>query len=376
MKDISMQSTDGVHQAISADEKSAIYRQRYEIYVEEMGRYRAIADHDNRWLKEPVDDVSRLFYAVCGGQLVGSIRLTLGADAPISDTLIEKYGLAPFFEELPHDALIVGERFMVNKDYRGSNVLFDMFTTYMKLVNAMRIQLMIGDCEPHLLNVYQALGFRPYVASNINSPDAGYLIPLVIVAEDIDYVRRLRSPLADVMTDFGDDKRIPACVETLVNRPPGVTSERLTEIADYWQAVYSSLEDLEAHRVSLFDELTEAQVQQCLAKSTIIDCELGDRILKKGNTAQNLFLLLEGVVEVRDGDDVIAVILPGEVFGEIAFLLGRPRTADVYAAAQGTRILSLSETVMRGLIEGEPEAAAKLMLNVSKMLCWRLVRDG
>jgi hypothetical protein len=31
---------------------------------------------------------------------------------------------------------------------------------------------------------------------------------------------------------------------------------------------------------------------------------------------------------------------------------------------------------MRGLIEGEPEAAAKLMVNVSKMLCWRLVRDG
>lgn len=371
-----MQSTDGVHQAIAEGEKSAIYRQRYDIYVKEMDRYRTIADHDNRWLREPVDDVSRLFYAVRRGQLVGSFRLTLGADSPISDTLIDKYGLAPFLEELPHDALIVGERFMVNKEYRGSDVLFDMFTTYMNLVNELRIQLMIGDCEPHLLNVYQALGFRPYDASNINSPDAGYLIPLVIVAEDIDYIRHLKSPLADVMTDFGDKKRIPACVETLVNRPTGITSERLMEIADYWQAVYSSLEDLESHRVSLFDGLTDAQVQQCLTKSTIIDCEPGDRILKKGNTAQNLFLLLEGVIEVRDDDELVAVILPGEVFGEIAFLLGRARTADVYAAAEGTRILSLSETVMRGLIEGEPEAAAKLMLNVSKMLCWRLARDG
>jgi hypothetical protein len=371
-----MQTSDGVYGAETDDEKAAIYRQRYDIYVLEMDRYRDIADHDRCWLKEPVDDVSRLFYAVRGGELVGSIRLTLGADAPLADDLVEKYGLAPFLAELPHDGLIISERFMVNKEWRGTDVLFSMIVAYVNLVNELRIQLMIGDCEPHLLNLYQALGFRPYAARNINSPAAGYLIPLVIVAEDIDYVRGLKSPLADVMKDFGGDKRIPACVETLINQPTGVTSERLVEIADYWQNVYSSLEDLEAHRVSLFDGLSEEQAQMCLAKSTIIDCAPGDRILKLGNTAQNLFLMLDGVAEVRDGGEFIAAILPGEVFGEIAFLLGRPRTADVFAAAPGTRILSLSETVMRKMIEDQPEAAAKLMVNVSKMLCWRLVRDG
>ena len=365
---------DGVHLATGDDERAAIYRQRYEIYVEEMDRYRSIADHENRWLVEVIDQVSRLFYAVRDGELVGSIRLTLGADGGLTPGLIDKYSLVPFLEEVPVEQLIVGERFMVNKALRGTDVLFQMFSTYMRLVNELRIQLMIGDCEPHLLNVYQALGFRPYAHRNINSADAGYLIPVVVVAEDIDYVRRLKSPLADVMADFGENHWIPACVERLVEAPRGVTSERLVDIASYWQQVYGSLEELESHRISLFDGLDDEQAQLCLHKSTILECQVGARLLKRGNTAQNLYVVLGGAVEVRDGDDVLALIAPGEVFGEMAFLLGRPRSADVYVVAEGTRVLSLSESSLHRLIADEPEVAAKLLLNVSRMLCWRLAK--
>ena len=41
---------DGIFPAETAEEKEAIYRFRYEIYVEEMGRYRSIADHERRLL--------------------------------------------------------------------------------------------------------------------------------------------------------------------------------------------------------------------------------------------------------------------------------------------------------------------------------------
>ena len=369
-----MQTQDGVYPAFTEAERNAIYRQRYEIYVEEMQRYGSIADHTNRWLVEDVDEASRLFYAVQDGRLVGSIRLTLGLDGGLSDALVDKYSLAPFLEEVPADQIIVGERFMVDPAYRGADVLFEMFTTYMRLVNELRIQLMIGDCEPHLLNVYQALGFRPYAERNINSPDAGYLIPLVVVAEDFDYVKILGSPLGEVMMDFGDDRRVPACVDRLVDLPSGVTSERLVDIASYWGQVYKALEEVEAHLTSLFDGLEDEQAQLCLLKSTIIDCQAGDRILKKGNTAQNLYVLLDGVVEVRDGDELLAVITPGEVFGEMAFLLARPRSADVYALADATRVMSLSESSLRGLIRDQPEVAAMLLLNISRMLCWRLAK--
>lgn len=370
-----MQLKDGVYPASTDAERAAIYRQRYTIYVEEMQRYGSIADHTNRRLVEEIDEISRLYYSVRDGRLVGSIRLTLGLDGGLSDALIDKYSLAPFLEEVPADSIIVGERFMVDPGYRGTDVLFEMFSTYMQLVNELRIELMIGDCEPHLLNVYQALGFRPYAERNINSPDAGYLIPLVVVAEDFDYICDLRSPLSEVMVDFGDDRRVPACVDRLVDPPSGVTSEQLVDIATYWDQVYSALEEVEAQRISLFDGLDEEQAQLCLLKSTIIDCQAGDRILKKGNTAQNLYVLLDGAVEVRDDDESLAVIMPGEVFGEMAFLLARPRSADVYAVADRTRVLSLSESSLRRLIDDEPAVAATLLLNISRMLCWRLAKD-
>ena len=62
-----------------------------------------------------------------------------------------------------------------------------------------------------------------------------------------------------------------------------------------------------------------------------------------------------------------------DVFGEMAFLLDRPRTMDVYAATDDIRVLSLSEKTIRQMIESDGNTAAKFLLNHSKMLCRRLI---
>jgi CRP-like cAMP-binding protein len=68
------------------------------------------------------------------------------------------------------------------------------------------------------------------------------------------------------------------------------------------------------------------------------------------------------------------VIRTGEVFGEMAFLLERPRTLDVYAASDPVRVLSLSESTIRTMVAEDPAVAAKLLFNISKMLCVRIVK--
>ena len=50
-----------------------------------------------------------------------------------------------------------------------------------------------------------------------------------------------------------------------------------------------------------------------------------------------------------------------------------PRTLDVYAATDDVRVISLSETTLRSLMENQPTIAAKLLQNITKMLCFRLV---
>lgn len=355
-------------------ERHAVYRLRYDVYVEEMGRYQSVADHERRLLSEDVDVQSRISYVEIDGDVVATARLTWGGDGPLPQRMIDQYQLAPFLAELPRSAIAVGERAMVRPHLRGSDLLLKLMCHGMSWVNDNRVQLIFGDCEPHLLNLYLSLGQRTYSKTNVNSVEAGYLIPIVTVVEDIDHFRRLNSPLLPHLRDFGPNARIPACIQRAFAEGSAVTSRVQASPGDYWSEVHGALSELEANRPAALDGLTEEEATRCLNKSTIIECQRGDRVLKKGGVARNLFVVLDGALEVREGDVVEAVLTPGDVFGEMAFLLERPRSRDVFAATDA-RILSLSEAQLRTLIASDPAVAAKLLLNISKMLCLRIVGD-
>ena len=263
---------------------------------------------------------------------------------------------------------------MVDRAYRGTDLIFRLFCTYLAFCNERRIQLIFGDSEPHLLNLYQGLGFRTYSKKNVNSPETGYLIPLVMVPEDLDYMRAIKSPLVDELTDFGDDCRTPSCVEALLRSGGAVTSQRLTKKERYLRDVRQALA-LAASKVQLFDGLSEAQIQRCLSKSNLIECRKGDRLIKCGNVAQNMFVIVSGAVEIKDGEDLVALSGAGEIVGEMAFFLKSARTMDVYAATDDVKVLSLSESVVKEMIEHDSEAAAAMLLNVSKMLCFKLLNQ-
>ena len=361
--------------AESEEEKRAVYRFRYRIYVEEMGKYRSVADHAQRMFYEPCDAHSRIMYASENGEVVATARSTWGGDAPFPQRMIDQYGLAPFLAELPASASSVGERGMVAPRLRGTDLFLRLIGTAMRSANERRIQLCFGDCEPHLLNLYLGLGQRTYSKKNINSPEAGYLIPILFVPEDVAYLRRINSPLLAYVRDFGADARIPQCVERLTAAGTAVMSRRLVGSAAYWGEVHGALSEIKGTRPSALDGFTEEEAARCLEKSNIIECRDGDRLLKKGGVARNLFVVLDGTVEVRDGETPLAVFGPGDVFGEMAFLLERPRSQDVYAASDGVRLLSLSEATLRELIASDPAIAAHLMLNISKMLCLRLLKE-
>jgi predicted GNAT family N-acyltransferase len=361
--------------AETAEEKQAMYRLRYDVYVEEMGRYRSVADHAQRMLYEDCDEQSRISYAEIDGEVVATARLTWGGDAPLPQRMIDQYSLAPFLAELPPSAIAVGERAMVRPHLRGTDLLLKLMGAGMQFANDNRIQLVFGDCEPHLLNLYLGLGQRTYSRRNVNSAEAGYLVPLVLVIEDVAYFRELNSPLLSYLRDFGDDARIPACIQRALAEGSAVVSRLHTTSASYWSEVHGALSELEAHRISALDGFTEDEAARCLEKSTIIECQDGDRVLKQGGVARNLFVVLDGMLEVRDGDAVHAVLGAGDVFGEMAFLLERPRSRDVYAASDGVRVLSLSEANLRQMIKSDPAIAAHLLLNISKMLCLRILKE-
>ncbi len=365
---------DGIRLATTDEEKEAVYRFRYDVYVDEMGRYGEAADHANRRLVEPEDASARIWYAAEDGAVVATQRISWGGDAPFSERLIEHYQLEPFLKELAPETLAVGERGMVTPRMRGSDVFFRLGQESASFTEEKRIQLVFGACEPHLLGLYLGQGCRTFAKKNINSAEAGYLIPIVTVVEDVEYLRRIGSPMAAVTKDYGDDARIPDCVERLIDST-SVMSQRLSSPGRYLGEVHQALGELAENRLSALDGLSEEEAERVLGKSNIIRCAAGDRVLKQGGVARNMFVVLDGTFEVRVDGELVRVFSPGDVFGEMAFLLERPRSADVYAATDG-RILSLSEGTLRKAIASDSEVAAQLLLNVSKMLCYRVLQSS
>ena len=80
----------GCHLAETQQEKDAVYRFRYEIYVAEMGRYGEAADHERKMLVEPEDETARIYYAAIDGEVVATSRFSWGGDAPFTQHLIDK----------------------------------------------------------------------------------------------------------------------------------------------------------------------------------------------------------------------------------------------------------------------------------------------
>jgi flavin reductase (DIM6/NTAB) family NADH-FMN oxidoreductase RutF len=84
--------------------------------------------------------------------------------------------------------------------------------------------------------------------------------------------------------------------------------------------------------------------------------EPGDFIVREGDPGDELFVILEGEVRVERKGSSLATFGPGEFFGEVAVIDGRPRSADVVAVSP-LRALVISRELVRSTIEREPRAA-------------------
>lgn len=361
-------ATVEVFRAQSDRDREELFEFRYSVYVEELGRFRRTADHERHRLVEPEDASSVLYGAREGSQVVGTTRLTFGADG-FSQRQINGYGLAPFLAEVPVRLMAVGERLMVAPHLRGSTVTEQLRDLWQQDADARGVRLIFGACEPHLLSMHVSAGGRTYAERNINSEEVGYLIPLVFLAGDPDGLAT-----AIGSTDDNGAPCLPPTVNAAFARTGGVHFAGPNTPEQHWAQVEATLECLEREEIHAFAGFDDSEARECLARSNIIECARGDRVLKEGGSSHNLFLVLDGILEVRHRGRLINVLRPGDVFGEIAFLLDLPRQSDVYAATADVRILSLSDGTVRKLIADAPALAAKLLLNISRMLCGRLIK--
>jgi CRP/FNR family cyclic AMP-dependent transcriptional regulator len=108
----------------------------------------------------------------------------------------------------------------------------------------------------------------------------------------------------------------------------------------------------------------------------------GDTIFPEGDAfAREMFVLLEGEMEVskrsrRGRDKRIAILGPGDWFGEMSMIDMQPRSATVRALAP-SRMLKMTSEDLDALYRFDVKAYALIVLNIARDLSRRLrVTDG
>lgn len=107
-------------------------------------------------------------------------------------------------------------------------------------------------------------------------------------------------------------------------------------------------------------------VQDRLSAYPIVAFAEGEAILRQGTVTERLLFLSEGAVDiVRDEVTIARVAEPGAVLGDMAVILGRPHSADVWAA-QPSRCHVIEDAAR--LLRAEPELALYVMTVLASRL--------
>ena len=104
----------------------------------------------------------------------------------------------------------------------------------------------------------------------------------------------------------------------------------------------------------------------------INDFDVGDVIFEEGSSGRELFVVLEGQIEIAKitgaGKTVIVTLGKGEFFGEMAVIDGSSRSATAISAAPHTRVMRINHARFVYLVSQQPAFALMVMDALSKRL--------
>ena len=133
--------------------------------------------------------------------------------------------------------------------------------------------------------------------------------------------------------------------------------------------------------IGLFGGLDDESLSILARELPTEHVEPGDVVVKEGDQARDMFVVVAGELEVvkdsRAGEVRVAVLGGGDWFGEMAILDVQPRSATVRSLAPTMLVRMSPEHVERLLYRRDIKAYALLIMNIARELSRRLrVADG
>ena len=134
----------------------------------------------------------------------------------------------------------------------------------------------------------------------------------------------------------------------------------------------------------IIERLKELPILKAFAKddikslmefSKVVEYEEGELIIEEGQTDSCIFFVLSGRASVvKEGVEIARLVNAGDVFGEMAVIQGRPRSASVRALGK-TLCLMVDASYIEMLEEGDKGTFMYVIYRIFSMLLAKRLSD-
>ncbi|MGB0713496.1 MAG: MMPL family transporter [Gammaproteobacteria bacterium] len=165
---------------------------------------------------------------------------------------------------------------------------------------------------------------------------------------------------------------ITALFATFLVTPLLLSSIRLVSL---WDMFDLHLRDRVRDQCRLFADMRTWQIKKMILLGEVERFDAGQTLFAQGEEGDQMYVVLDGGVEIRVGDGpdqrAVALLGEGEVFGEMALIRSQPRSASAVATAP-TQVLVLRWSDVQRIQRLYPRIASRLFLNLSRIMGDRL----
>ena len=120
-------------------------------------------------------------------------------------------------------------------------------------------------------------------------------------------------------------------------------------------------------KVPLFARMDRGELERLGQLADEIEVGMDELLTEQGRVAHEFFVVLDGHLSVIDAGRTVAQLHPGDFFGEIALLDGRPRTASVRADGIA-RLLVVGHREFHALMDEFPTVRDAVLWELAERL--------
>ncbi len=136
-------------------------------------------------------------------------------------------------------------------------------------------------------------------------------------------------------------------------------SEKQADIASLWMDT------------PLFSGISQRHIRAITKNLSVRHYEPGEAVFNAGEVGVGAALVINGSITIQSSGQILATLVRGDFFGEVALAMDEARTADAVAKEPAELVFFMKQD-LEDIVNQTPAIAAKFAINLARVLAVRL----